>query len=60
MAYEIQHKTLGQGWINTWSENGRPVRFPALEEARMELEDYLQTRPELSSDDFRVAEIATD
>ena len=47
IQYEVQHFTLCDGWINTWSvidENGlsKPTVFNTYQEARQELNSLLQ------------------
>jgi hypothetical protein len=40
--YEIQHLTLCDGWINTWTDdNEEPVTFSTEDEAYRELCAYL-------------------
>ena len=39
--YEIHHSTLCQGRVNTWTEDDEPLRFTTINEARSELDEYL-------------------
>ena len=70
MRYEIQHLTLCDGWINTWSdgETGEPTVYSSYAEAKEELEDFLDNEAEAyfngwiedkyDADDYRIVEIA--
>ena len=44
MAWEVQHHTLCQGWINCWSMEvdgvSRPLRFATEAEAAFELQQF--------------------
>lgn len=41
--FEIQHQTLAEGWVNTWSdENGTPIRFTTRRAANNSLHIYLR------------------
>lgn len=46
MAWEVQHHTICQGWVNCWSEDvdgvSRPVVYETEEEAAFELKVFLQ------------------
>jgi hypothetical protein len=46
MAWEVQHHTLCQGWINTWSEEvdgvSRPLVYETEAEAQAELQEFLR------------------
>ncbi len=47
IKYEVQHYTLCDGWINTWSiydENDNPIPsvFDTKEEAQAELDDFFE------------------
>lgn len=72
MRYEIQHYTLCDGWINTWTveqDNGdsEPEYFDSLEDAEMALQDFLNDEHEAyqqgwieskyGSNEFRIVEI---
>lgn len=42
--YEVQHFTLCDGWINTWSADaftGTPETFDSYEEAQAALDEFL-------------------
>lgn len=41
MTYEIQHFTLADGWVNTWSQDGKPETFPTEAAANDALDDFL-------------------
>ena len=72
IAYEIQIRTLADGWVNTWTyedSNGdmRPETFASREAAEAALEEYLQELAEDASlgnisdydrDEFRVQAVA--
>lgn len=73
MRYEIQHYTLCDEWINTWTieqDNGdfEPEYFDSLEDAEMALQDFLNDEHEAyqqgwieskyGADEFRIVEIA--
>lgn len=74
MAWEVQHHTLCQGWVNTWSEEvdgvSHPLRYESRAAAEADLFDFIQEIDlELASgerdpdsgfdtEDFRVVEIA--
>lgn len=65
--FEVQHDTVADGWINTWSdEKGRLARFRSRATAQKELTTYLENLHEDVSagriapyldDEFRVARI---
>lgn len=75
MAWEVQHHTLCQGWINCWSEEvdgeARPLRYETEEEAAFELQSFLsEIAAEIDAgerdpdhgydgDEFRVVEVAS-
>ncbi len=46
MAWEVQHHTLCQGWINCWSEEvdgvSRPLTYPSEADAQFELQEFLR------------------
>ena len=46
MAWEVQHHTLCQGWVNCWSEEvdgvSRPLTYPSEAAARDALEEFLR------------------
>ena len=74
MAWEVQHHTLCQGWINTWSEEvdgvSRPLTYPSEAAAQDALEEFLREIAEeiaygerdpdqgYDSQEFRVVEVA--
>ena len=41
--FEVQHYTLCDGWINTWSdgETGEPTLYDSFEDALEELDQFL-------------------
>ena len=39
--YEVQHHTIADGWINTWSNDGKPTTFATPQEARKALDEFL-------------------
>ncbi|MCZ8081432.1 MAG: hypothetical protein O9289_19630 [Rhodobacteraceae bacterium] len=73
MAWEVQHHTLCQGWINTWSEEvdgvSRPLTYPSEAAAQDALEEFLREIAEeiaygerdpdqgYDSQEFRVVEV---
>jgi len=71
MRYEIQHYTLCDGWINTWTieQDGdyEPEYFDSREDAEMALQDFLNDEHEAyqqgwiesryGADEFRIVEI---
>jgi hypothetical protein len=72
MRYEIQHYTLCDGWINTWTieQDGdyEPEYFDTREDAEIALQDFLNDEHEAfqqgwieskyGADEFRIVEIA--
>lgn len=46
MAWEVQHHTICQGWVNCWTEDvdgvSRPVVYETEEEAAFELQVFLK------------------
>jgi hypothetical protein len=40
--FEVQTHTLCDGWVNCWSEDGKPLYFPTKEDAEAELSDFLE------------------
>ena len=68
MRYEVQHYTLLDGWINTWSyaeADGvmQPETFATADEAKSALDEYFQDLEEevaagqsgpYSQDEFRI------
>lgn len=72
MAYEVQHFTLCDGWINTWTtydeqNNEIPSVFDTYEDAQEALDDFLKEekkafkRKEIDNmyeeDEFRIEEV---
>jgi hypothetical protein len=62
--FEIQHRTLAHGWVNTWTDtSGQPVTFATQEQAEAELRDYVQDeiafwgRKQFAADDHRVVAV---
>ena len=39
--FEVQTKTVADGWVNTWHENDEPMLFDTFGEALEELDDHL-------------------
>ena len=72
MRYEIQHYTLCDGWINTWTieQDGdyEPEYFDTREDAEIALQDFLNDEHEAfqqgwieskyGADEFRIVDIA--
>lgn len=60
MRYEIQHWTLGDGWVNTSTDaDGNPLTFETKEEAQAEIDELLAEHVEpdctpYDADEFRV------
>ena len=58
MSYEIQHETLCDGWINTWSDcQGNPLQFKTLRIAQDTLSDYLDDEPMEDRDAYRKVDL---
>lgn len=67
--FEIQHFTLCDGWINTWSdgETGKPTIYDDYDQAKADLADFLDQEDEAyfngyiedryHADEFRIMEI---
>lgn len=67
--FVVEHFTLCDGWINTWSdgETGEPSLFDTYEEAKYELEDFLDQEAEAyfngwiedryRADEYRIMEV---
>lgn len=65
--FEVQHFTLCDGWINTWTVDGEPETFDSYEDAEASLVYFLKQeikafkRGEIDSpyeeDEFRISEI---
>ena len=70
--YEVQHYTLCDGWINTWSDydedgNETPSRYDSFEDALNELDSFLDDEQEAfeegniespyDRDEFRIVEV---
>jgi hypothetical protein len=47
--YEVQHNTICDGWVNTWTDDGAPTVFDSKAEANAELDSFLDD----TLDDFR-------
>ena len=71
--YEVQHFTLCDGWVNTWSDydedgNETPSTYDSFEDALNELDSFLDDEQEAfeegniespyDRDEFRIAEVA--
>ena len=67
--YEIQHCTLLQGWVNTWTdEDDKPMTFATEAEAQVALDEYLaEDKADMADgeedysydpDDFRIVEVS--
>jgi hypothetical protein len=39
--FEIQHFTICDGWVNTWTSDGEPEYFDSFEDALEELYQFL-------------------
>jgi hypothetical protein len=65
--FEVQHYTLCQGWINTWTVDDEPETFDSYKDAEEALDYFLKEekqafkRGEIDSpyeeDEFRISEI---
>ena len=70
--YEVQHYTLCDGWVNTWSDydedgNETPSTYDSFEDALNELDSFLDDEQEAfeegniespyDRDEFRILEI---
>jgi hypothetical protein len=67
--FEVQHYTLCDGWINTWSdgETGEPTVYDSFEDALNELDSFLADEEEeytngniespYSRDEFKIVEV---
>lgn len=70
--YEVQHYTLCDGWINTWSDydedgNETPSTYDSFEDALNELDSFLDDEQEAfeegniespyDRDEFRIVEV---
>ena len=70
--YEVQHYTLCDGWINTWSDydedgNETPSTYDSFEDALNDLDSFLDDEQEAfeegniespyDRDEFRIAEV---
>jgi hypothetical protein len=66
--YEVQHYTLCDGWVNTWSDDTEsPITFASINEAVDELDEYLDDTQEAfdcgdldspyERSEFRIAEV---
>ena len=70
--FEVQHYTLCDGWINTWSDydedgNEKPSTYDSFEDALNELDSFLDDEQEAfeegniespyDRDEFRIAEV---
>ena len=58
--FEVQHLTLANGWVNTWSDDkGSPVWFNTRSCANRELSEYLyELRKDIRSGRIRSYEQA--
>lgn len=71
--YEVQHYTLCDGWVNTWSDydedgNETPSTYDSFEDALNELDSFLDDEQEAfeegniespyDRDEFRIVEVA--
>jgi len=67
IKYEVQHYTLCQGWINTWTVDDKPEIFDTYEDAESSLNSFLAEekraykRKEIDNmfeeDEFRIMEV---
>jgi hypothetical protein len=65
--YVVEHQTLCDGWINTWSVDGEPEVFDSYDEAERSLDSFLNEekkafkRGEIDNmyeaDEFRITEL---
>lgn len=70
--FEVQHYTLCDGWINTWSDydedgNEKPSTYDSFEDALNELDSFLDDEQEAfeegniespyDRDEFRIVEV---
>lgn len=65
--YEVQHYTLCDGWINTWTVDDKPEYFDSYEDAEASLAYFLKQeklaykRGEIDgmyeADEFRIEEV---
>ena len=71
--FEVQHYTLCDGWVNTWSDydeddNETPSTYDSFEDALNELDSFLDDEQEAfeegniespyDRDEFRIVEVA--
>jgi hypothetical protein len=57
VKYEIQHSTLCEGWVNTWTDDGEPTVFATKAEAARELGEFLEDRPDEDPEQYRIAAV---
>jgi hypothetical protein len=66
--WEVQHYTLADGWVNTWTDTATnlPIRYDSRKEAEEALNEHLEELHEAvlagdmeaySSSEFRVHEV---
>ena len=65
--YVVEHQTLCDGWINTWSVDDKPEVFDSYDEAERSLDSFLNEekkafkRGEIDNmyeaDEFRITEL---
>ena len=75
IKYEVQHYTLCDGWINTWSDydedgNETPSTYDSFEDALNELDSFLDDEQEAfeegniespyDREEFRIVEVQND
>ncbi len=65
MKYEVQTRTLCDGWVNCWHDNGQKVFYDTPEEAQESIDEFFDDLPEhmvdnYSREDYRVALAGTD
>lgn len=68
MKYEIQTFTLCDGFVNTWTEDDKPLIFKTRSDAELELKIHIQEMREAwelneiddepNPEDYRIVEIA--
>jgi len=68
IKYEVQHFTLCDGWINTWTVDDKPEIFDTYEDAESSLDSFLAEekraykRKEIDNmyeaDEFRIMEVS--
>lgn len=54
--YEVQTHTIADGWVNTWSDDGKPWTFATKADATRALDEFFLDLPDNMVDDYSITD----